>query len=92
MTTIEKRLLPFVGEVLSRSNLDYNEFRTDLADGFDGRRIFIALDNGDFDYFIRTWNMNNNSIQFTFFKDTPDNPKDGAEELFSGCYCISIDR
>ena len=90
MTTTERRLLPFVGEVLARSNLDYTEFKTDLDNGFDGRRISISLDNEEFNYFIRTWNMTDYSIRFTFFKDTPDNFNHGAQELFSGCYCISI--
>ena len=85
MTTIERKLIPFVGAVLAEANLSYDTFTTDLNDGFDGRRIQIGLNNEDnYSYYIRTWNINDRGIDFTLFKNTNTNAN--PPELFSGYY------
>lgn len=83
MTTIQKKLHAFVDAVLSMSDLDYNSFNTNDLNDFDGRRIFISLDNEKiFSYFIRTWNISENGIRFTLFKEIDNTCK----EVFNGYY------
>ena len=87
MTTMEKRLLPFVGQVLAESNLEFNTFRTSDLNDFDGRRIYIALDDEeDFSYFIRTWNMTERGIDFTLFVNTENNANKMPDEILQGFY------
>ena len=75
MTKFEKVMKPFVGFVLSNTDLDYDNYQINW-DAFDGRRIYLALDGGEYSYFIRTWNITNEGIDFTLFDDSGAEARD----------------
>lgn len=84
MTDLEKTFTPFIEFVLSHSGLDYGDYRIYDLNDFDGRRIYIALDGGEYSYIIRTWNIAANGINFSLYDETGDD----AEEILHGYYWI----
>ena len=95
MLTNKEILKLFVGDVLARTELNYKDYQIYDLNEFDGRRIYVALDNGDFDYTIRLWNYDGKCIRFTLFKDEDEGFEgyeidEGAEEIISGSFCYYI--
>ena len=82
MTELEKTFTPFIEFVLSHANLDYVNYKIRGLESFDGRRIYIALDGGEYSYIIRTWNIAANGINFSLYDETGDD----AEEILHGYY------
>ena len=88
-------LIQFVGDVMLRSNLSYKKYQIYNLDEFDGKRIYIALDNGDFDYTIVLWSIKKEYIRFTLFKNEDEEIEDkyedkDAEEIISGQFTYSV--
>lgn len=82
MTYLEKVFTPFVGFVLSNTDLDYDNFRIYDLNDFDERRIYVALDDGEYSYCIRTWNISRRGIDFTLYDETGEE----AEDILHGFY------
>ena len=88
-------LIQFVGDVMLRSNLSYKKYQIYNLDEFDGKRIYIALDNGDFDYTIVLWSVKKEYIRFTLFKNEDEEIEDKYEdkdtvEIISGQFTYSV--
>ena len=82
MTNLEELFTPFIEFALSHSDLRYEDYKIrDLKD-FDGRRIYIALDGGEYSYIIRTWNIAAHGINFSLYDETGED----AKEILHGYY------
>lgn len=85
----------FAEDVMIRSGLQYKQYQIYNLDDFDGKRIYIALDNGDFDYTIVLWSIKKEYIRFTLFKNEDEEIEDkfedkDAEEIISGQFTYSV--
>ena len=87
MTRLEKVFTPFVGFVLSNTDLDYDNYQVKDLDDFDGRRIYISLNGGDYSYYVRTWNITREGIDFTLYDDSGEEVKDIIHGFY---YCVPL--
>ena len=81
MTLYQKIITPFVGFALANTRLDYDSYQIDW-EASDGKRIYVALDDGDYSYSIRIWDITEERIAFTLFDITGEEGK----EILCGYY------